>query len=189
MFYMQDEIKNKEIIDEEFVATDSEGVELSSKDKIKDLRDKLKKCEIESKEYLNGWQRAKADLVNARKRDEEEKREMMKYMTAKFVEELIPVLSSISIATGNKESWEKVDKNWRMGVEYIFTQLLNILKENGVEEFGKEGDEFDTNSYEAVENVASIESKQDGKVASVVSKGYKINGKIIKAAQVKVFKI
>lgn len=78
---------------------------------VKVLKEKLKKVEQEKQEYLVGWQRAKADLINARKRDEVDRLEFVKYANERLVEGLIPVLESFDLAIGNKESWEKVDKN------------------------------------------------------------------------------
>src|SRR3989338_4076705 len=85
---------------------------------VKKLREKLKICEQERQEYLSGWQRAKADLINARKRDEEGMRELAKFANEGLIVELIPVLDSFEMAMKNKEAWDKVEKNWRVGVEY-----------------------------------------------------------------------
>jgi molecular chaperone GrpE (heat shock protein) len=63
---------------------------------------------------FSGWQRAKADLLNARKRDEEEKKEYIKFANERMIEDLLPVLQSFDMAMGNKEAWEKADKNWRI---------------------------------------------------------------------------
>ena len=86
---------------------------------IKKLREKLKKAESEKQEYLTGWQRDKAEFINARKRDQEDKQSFIKFANENLVSELIPVMESFDMAMGNKEAWETVDKNWRIGVEYI----------------------------------------------------------------------
>jgi ferredoxin-NADP reductase len=65
---------------------------------VKKLKEKLAVCEKERQEYLDGWQRAKADLVNARKRDEEERREFVKFANEQLVGELLPVLESFEMA-------------------------------------------------------------------------------------------
>src|SRR3989344_1508768 len=84
--------------DEEFVAEDGEGHTASPKDIVKDLREKLKRAIEEKQEYLNGWQRAKADLINARKRDEEDKKNFAKYAKEGIVQDFIPVLESFDMA-------------------------------------------------------------------------------------------
>ena len=94
---------------------------------LKKLREKLKESEKKAEEYLTGWQKERAESVNLRKRLEEEKRDFAKFAKEDIATELIPVLDSFESAFKNKEVWEKVDKNWRMGVEYIHTQLLGVL--------------------------------------------------------------
>jgi molecular chaperone GrpE len=165
---------------------DSVVAEESAKEIIKTLKEKLKKAETEKLEYLTGWQRAKADLINARKRDEADRTEFMKYANEGLVGDLIPVLESFDMAIGNKESWEKVDKNWRVGVEYIYNQLKKVLGENGWKEVNPIGEKFDHNRDEAIEHVAVDDKKQDQVVIQVLQKGYSLNGKLLKAPRVKV---
>lgn len=163
---------------------DSVIAEESAEETIKRLRLKLKKASDEKQEYLSGWQRAKADFINARKRDEESQKEFIKYANESLIAELIPVLESFNMAMGNKDSWEKVDKNWRTGVEYIFNQLKKALEERGLVELNPVGDRFDPNRDEAVEHVLVEDEKQDHIVISVIQKGYSLNNKVIKAPKV-----
>lgn len=153
---------------------------------VKKLRAKLKECEKERKEYLDGWQRAKADLVNARKRDDEERRDFIKLANERLIEELIPTLESFGMAFANKEVWEKVDKNWRTGVEYIHSQLKKALEENGLAEIDPVGKKFDHSRDEAAEYVPVDDAKHDHMVISVVQKGYTLNGKVLRPPKVRV---
>ncbi len=165
---------------------DSVVAEENAAEIIKKLREKLKKAESEKTEYLTGWQRAKADFINARKRDEADRAEFMKYANEGLVGDLIPVLESFDMAISNKESWEKVDKNWRVGVEYIYNQLKKVLGENGWKEINPLGEVFDHNRDEAIEHVPVDDKKQDQMIIQVVQKGYSLNGKLLKAPRVKV---
>lgn len=153
---------------------------------VKVLKEKLKKAEQEKQEYLVGWQRAKADLINARKRDEADRLEFVKYANERLVEGLIPVLESFDLAIGNKESWEKVDKNWRVGVEYIYSQLKKVLNESGLEEVDPLGKAFDVNRDEASEYAPVTEEKDNHKIIAVVQKGYTLNGRVLRPPKVKV---
>ncbi|MES2436952.1 MAG: nucleotide exchange factor GrpE [Patescibacteria group bacterium] len=172
--------------DEEFIPEDGEGNTATSKDAVKDLREKLKKAIAEKQEYLDGWQRAKADFVNARKRDEEDKKEFVKFAKIGLIEELIPVLESFEMARANKAAWEAVDKNWRMGIEYIQTQFVKVLQDNGVTEVDPKGQKFDPMLHEAVSYDEVQDESQDHVITDVIQKGYTIAGKIIKAPRVKV---
>ena len=153
---------------------------------VKKLREKIKKLESEKQEYLTGWQKERADGVNFRKRLEEEKKEHAKFAKEDLSTELISVLDSFDSAFKNKEAWEKVDKNWRQGVEYIHSQLINILSNHGVSVVSPLGEKFDPQRDEAVENVPVENQKDEGKILEIVSAGYKLQDKIIRAPKVKV---
>ena len=88
------------------------------------------------------------------------------------------------MAFSNKESWESVSAEWRQGVEYIHSQLMNTLHSHGLAEINPEGKEFDPQKHEAVE---MIEGK-DNMVIEVIQKGYELNGKVVRVAKVKVGK-
>jgi molecular chaperone GrpE len=192
--------KNTENTDNEFIAEgdadmrresdesadESVVAEESMQETIKRLREKLKKAETDRTEYLTGWQRAKADLINARKRDEEDKREALKYATERVIVELIPVLESFDMAMSNKDAWEKADKNWRIGVEYIAQQLKKVLEDNGLTEINPIGKPFDILTHEATEHETVADASLAGKVTAVIQKGYSLNGKLIKPPKVKV---
>jgi molecular chaperone GrpE len=169
--------------DDEFVPEDGEG---NTEDTVKALREKLKKAIAEKQEYLDGWQRTKADFVNARKREEEARKEIVKFANEDLIMQLMPVLDSFTMAFSNKEAWEKVDKNWRIGVEYIYTQLLGVLNQNGLIEFDGKGEKFDPTKHIAVESISVKDQNQDHVVLEVLQKGYMLNGKIVRPANVKI---
>jgi len=160
---------------------DSVIAEENAIDTIKSLKEKLKKAIAEKQEYLNGWQKDKAEFLNARKRDQEAQKDFARFSNENLISELIPVLDSFSIAIGNKESWEKVDKNWRIGVEYIANQLVKTLGEFGLKEIDPIGQKFDPMRDEAIED-----GKDSDMVTTVVQKGYELNGKVLKAPKVKI---
>lgn len=165
---------------------DSVLADESSLETIKKLREKLKVVEAEKVEYLTGWQRAKADFINARKRDEEDKRAFAKRATEDLIVELVPVLQSFESAMANKEAWEKIDKNWRTGVEYIAGQLKKALVDHGLTEIDPIGKEFDPTRDEAMEHVSVTEENKNNIVLEVLQKGYELNGTVIRAPRVKV---
>jgi len=166
---------------------DSVIAEENATEAIKNLREKLKKVEAEKQEYLTGWQRSKADMVNARKRDEEERREFTKFANERLIEDLMPVLESFDMAMGNKEAWEKADKNWRIGVEYIYSQLKKALSDNGLEEIAPAaGEKFDHAKHEAASYEPVKDAAMDHVITGVIQKGYSLNGKVLKVPKVKV---
>lgn len=147
---------------------------------IAKLREKLKVCENEKQENLNGWQRAKADFVNFKKRSEEENRELVKFANGRLIEEIIPVLESFEMAFSNKKVWESLPEVWRKGVEYINNQLLSVLKGNGLEELVPlNGVKFDPSIHIAESSEETFDKEKDNVIIKTIKKGYALNGKII----------
>ena len=108
---------------EEFVDTDSEGNEKSAQAKIKELREKLKQSEKEKNEYLDGWQRAKADRINTDRQGLEDRKQIVEFANKRLLNDLVPVMDSFLMAMNNKEAWSAVDANWRIGVNYFQGQF------------------------------------------------------------------
>ncbi len=179
-----DKTSDNTYIDDVFFEEDE--VSGGAEEKIKSLKEKLRKCLAEKKEYLDGWQRTKADFLNSKKDEEKNKAEFVKFAKEGMIHELIPILDSFIMAFSNKEAWEKTDKNWRTGIEYIYSQLVTTLKASGLEELTPKEEPFDPFKHDCVETVDVQEEKADGIVVETVRNGYCLNGKIIRAAKVKV---
>ena len=165
---------------------DSVVAEESAAETIKKLREKLKVCEKERHEYLTGWQRAKADLINARKRDEADRLEFSKFANEQLIHDIIPVLEHYDVAKSHKESWEKIDKNWRVGIESIFNQLKKVLADSGLVEIDPLNEKFDHSKHEATAYEPVLDEKKDHHIIEVTQKGYSLNGKVLRPAKVKV---
>lgn len=168
-----------------FEETDEDG-ELSQRDLVKKLREKIKILESEKKEYLDLSQRTLADYANLKKETEENRKKDLKFATKSFIIELLPVLDSYDMARGNTEAWNKVDNNWRIGIEYIFNQLLSILEAEGVVRFGNKGDIFNPDIHESVELVKVDDESENDKILIVLQSGYKMGDQILRPARVKV---
>jgi molecular chaperone GrpE len=169
--------------DIEFEEANEEG-EVDARTTIKKLREKIKKLESEKQEYLDLSQRTRADYANFKKEVETNRVSERKFATKRFIEELLPVLDSYDMAQGNKEAWEKVDQNWRMGIEYIFGQLRTVLEGEGVTQFGKVGDTFDPHLHESMEQVAVENEGDNDKIVKILQNGYKMNDIVLRPARV-----
>jgi molecular chaperone GrpE len=175
-----------DIVVDDMVDIDDEGNEKGAQAKLKDLREKLKKAESEKLQAMTDLARAKADFINMRKQDEVRNQEFIKFAKEDLIGEIIPALDSFDMAFGNKEAWEKVDKNWRVGVEYIYSQLVGALGNHNLKQLNPIGEKFDPAIHEAVEFVPVIDEKKDHVIIEVIGKGYSLNSKVIKAPKVKV---
>jgi len=177
-----DNTKNETYIDDVVIED-----EISGADEIKKLRNKLNKCLEEKQEYLEGWQRTRADFVNSKKGDEKSRAEFKKYANEQLILDLLPALDSFDMAQANKEAWESVDKNWREGISYIHSQILSVLEQNGVTKIDPEGKEFDPKLHSSLEAVHTENKEEVGHIAEVMQSGYMLGDKVIRPAKVKVF--
>jgi len=157
--------------------------------KVKALKAELLQVKKEKTDILTELQKAKADFVNMRKRDENEKKDFVKFAKEGILSDFIPALDSFDMAFSNKDAWEKVPKEWRVGVEYIYNQLVGIFSQNGVEQIDPLGKIFDPQQHDALEMVPVEDKTDDHKIIAVVQKGYEMLGKTIRPAKVKVGKI
>ncbi len=172
----------------EFVDTDEMGDELKDKAKLKKLRDELKQAQTEARDHLTALQRARADYVNLKRELDETRDVTKKKTTERVVSEFLPVLDSFDMAMGNTDAWNAVDKNWRMGVEYIYSQLKTALENHGIESIDKTGVEFDPNLHEPIETKETDDASQDHTIERIIQKGYKMGDKVIRPARVVVWK-
>lgn len=151
------------------------------RDKIKKIKEKLVKCSEEKQEYLAGWQRAQADFINYRKRQEEQVGEWLKMAESGLIADLLPVLDALEAAIRNHGGGQ--DEG---GAEAIKKQLEEILKNHGIEEIKAVGEKFNPEFHEAIEQVEV--GGEEGIIAEEAQKGYLLNGKIIRTSKVKVSK-
>jgi molecular chaperone GrpE len=182
--------ENEDKTQEDDVVFESETDSDNAKDPaeiIKSLKEKLKHAQKEARENLEGWQRTKADYANARKEEEKSRSEFSKFAQEKLIRELIPALQSFHSAFGNKEAWEKVDLNWRMGVQYIYSQLVNVLEGAGLEFIEpQKGEKFDLVRHASVESVPVEKQEEDYTVQEVLQKGFLLHGRVVEPAKVRV---
>lgn len=183
--HIDDMHEDDDIIVEEEFSEDSRVGDKYDK-KIAALKDKLEKCQADKEEYLQGWQRAQADFVNYKKNNASVYAEAKSAALTEFVESLLPALDSFEMALGG--TFDESFKRWLTGFEYVHAQLKRVLEENGVTELNPIGQPFSPQEHEAVEEVPTSDEKQDHTVAHVILKGYKAGSRIIRAAQVKVYK-
>lgn len=154
--------------------------------KLKKIKKELEKCRKEKEEYLDGWQRSKADFVNFKKRTEEERQNNRKFANENLISYLIPTLDNFEAALKDHGEGEEI-KRWKTGFEHIYSQLKKVLESEGVMEMNPKNEKFNPNEHEAVEEVLTDDEKLDHKVAEVIMKGYKISSRILRAPQVKVW--
>lgn len=151
-------------------------------EKLKKLREELVKANLEKQEYLDGWQRAKADYVNVRKRAEEDRQTLVRSAAAGIVKALLPALDSFDHALEAKEA----SSAWADGIKNTHAQLMKALEAEGLRSFDPTGETFDPNWHEPVETLAVDTEEEENKVIKTHQRGYSLNGMIIRPARVAV---
>lgn len=155
-----------------------------------DIKKKLEECEKQKEEYLAGWQRSRADLLNYKREEMERISGLFKYGAEEMILKILLILDNFEIIENKLPEVLKKDENIK-GILQIKNQLLDFLKSYGVEEIKSVGEKFDPNLHEVVEEVAengSPQAKESGVIADEVQKGYKINGRLLRPAKVKINK-
>lgn len=184
-----EEVKNTEdfVDDVTFVDSTEDGEELPTKDVVGKLREDLKRARADKEEYLTGWQRSKADYVNLQKEMEQIKISGSILAREKMFKNFLPALDSFDMAFSNKQAWEAVDKNWRVGIEYIHQQFMTSLEQSGIEKIDKVGVPFDPNLHQSIESVPTDDQSKDHTIEKVIQTGYKLGDRIIRPARVNIF--
>ncbi|OGI92407.1 nucleotide exchange factor GrpE [Candidatus Nomurabacteria bacterium RIFCSPLOWO2_01_FULL_46_18] len=175
--------EENDIVEFEF----NEDGEEDLKKTLKKLRADLKACKKEKEEFLTGWQKERADFINYKKEEDNRKALFSEAMRERILTRFLSVLDSFAMAFANKDAWEKVDPNWRRGIEHIHSQLDAVFEEYGVKPVGEVGETFDPNIHQSIDLVSSTQKELDHKIAEVVQKGYKLGERILRPARVNVY--
>ncbi|WP_139193068.1 nucleotide exchange factor GrpE [Anaerobacillus alkalilacustris] len=157
---------------------DEEDVNLSEEElRIQDL-------ETQVKDLNDRLLRVQADYDNFRRRTRQEKEAAAKYRSQSLLEELIPAIDNFDRALGvNAESDEA--KSIQQGMEMVYRQLTEALKNEGLEVIEAVGQDFDPHYHQAVMQVES-EDYQPNVVVEELQKGYKLKDRVIRPSMVKV---
>ena len=142
------------------------------------------------KSYLEEWQKARAELINYKKEEEERIMAVVQFSNERIIKELIAVLDSFDLAIQSLENDNQSDDKdkYLKGIYLIKNQLEDIMKKEGLEEIKVELNK--TPDLSSQEIVAEIDNPQltPGTVSEIFQKGYKFRGKLIRPVRVAIVK-
>ncbi|MEK9166505.1 MAG: nucleotide exchange factor GrpE [Patescibacteria group bacterium] len=165
-------------VEEETIELDEEVVEdEGAKDRLKKTRREPEACRKEKEEYLAGWQRAKADMINARKDEEKAREVVVKFAEERLLEALFPLADSLEQA---------IKAGGGKGFENIYKQLRSIFASHGVTQVESLGRKFDPARHEALMLEEVDEEEKDDEIVEELSPGYEMHGRVLRPARVKV---
>ena len=163
--------------------------EINQENTQEDLAQQLENVRFLAEERLNQLKYLQADFDNYRKRQDESKRQLKDFILEDIALQILPVVDNFEMSLSHIPEDQKTGA-WVQGILHIQRQLETVLKDNGISEIEtKEGDEFDPEFHEAIShethNIEHETKKNiENKIAKIVSKGYKIGDKIIRAVKV-----
>ena len=162
------------------LAPEDEGAADRADEKVKKLREEIAALRKEKQEYMDGWQRAKADYVNALRRFEEEKKHERSHGVVTAIEALLPAFGALERAKAHGE----VPK----GFAGIAKQLESAFAALKLEPVGETGDAFDPAMHEALGIDETDASEKDETVSAVLEKGWRMGEKLIRPAKVRIYR-
>jgi molecular chaperone GrpE len=160
--------------------------ELSAEELNEQLKAELAEAQALANEYLDGWQRQRAEFANYKKRIDRNNDDSRKRIAGEILTRYLPIVDDLERALENRPSKGDV-ANWAEGIELVYQKLKTILESEEVETIPAEGLPFDPNFHEALTFEENNKSKE-GYVIEVVQKGYKIGDRVLRPALVRVAK-
>ena len=160
---------------------DGEEIQESAQAETAALEKELEETRAQRDEYLDLVQRKQAEFANYRRRTESVRQEAYDDGRRDAIEKLLPVVDNLERAldAAGEES------ALRSGVEMVLRQTLETLTKMGVETIDPMGQPFDAELHNAVMQ-GSAEEGEPGTVCQVLQKGYRLGGRVIRHAMVKV---
>jgi molecular chaperone GrpE len=144
----------------------------------------LAKLEGERAELFDTLRRVQADFENYRKRVLREQTTLVERATERLVEDLLPVLDSFDGALGSLGAADTAEQEkLRDGVQGIHSQLVAVLQKAGLERIEADGALFDPNEHEAV---MQDDGAGEPHVAETMRSGYRLKGRVVRPAMVRV---
>ena len=156
--------------------------------KLKEKEAEIEKLKKELEESVKKVQYAQAELVNYRKRKDDEVASYKKYCNQDLITELIPIVDNFerAISLDDNNLTDELSK-FLHGFKMMYASLTEVLRKFGVEEISRAGEVFDSNLEEAL-MTDNIDSVDDDIVTEVLLKGYKLKDRVIRPASVKINK-
>ncbi|MBD3203314.1 nucleotide exchange factor GrpE [Candidatus Woesearchaeota archaeon] len=157
-----------------------EQEEPKSHDQIDKLKKELEEKQKKIEELTDTLKRVQAEFINYKNRTEKENVNFKEYAKVDLLKNLLPLLDSFELALKQKEKKE----DFIEGMELIYAQFINILKQEGVEPIDTEGKKFDPYKHEVL-----LKSKSDMESETIIEelqKGYLFKGKVLRHSKVKI---
>lgn len=181
---LQDAIKASQEIEDvsKQVKEDVRVEDKKTSSEVKDLEFQLEKLRADFDVKENQFKRLASDFENFRRRQAQEKEDLLKFGMEKLITDLLPVVDNFERALASAKNAPDVS-TVISGIEMIQKQLLVIMEKNGVEGIESLDKPFDPKFHEAVQQMVNAE-KPDQTVLHELQKGYLLSGRVIRPSMV-----
>jgi molecular chaperone GrpE len=153
---------------------------------IEDIKKELEECKVQKDQYLASWQRERADFLNHKKEEMERMGEIIGFAKEELVLGLLPIMDNFDLIEKNLPENLKIDNHVK-GILQVKKQFADFLKKLGVEEIKSTDEKFNPQFHEIIEEI-EVKDKERGTIVEEIQKGYKIQGRLLRPARVKVVK-
>lgn len=159
------------------------------KETIDTLQKENEKLQQENVDNTNKVKYVQAELINYRRRKDDEVAQKEKYCNQDLICDLLPVLDNFerAIKLDDNDLTDELSK-FLSGFKMMYSDLNNILTKYDVTEINRVGEEFDPSLEQAL-LTDKVSDKKDDEILEVLLKGYKLKDRVIRPATVKINKI
>lgn len=164
---------------------ETEAVVVETQDlDMEELQADLAEWKAKAEEYLDGWQRARAEFANYKKRVDREQAQTYQNAAANVIKKFLDIADDLDLALRNRPDSED-GLAWAAGIELVYRKLLTALESQGVTRMQAEGDFFDPNLHEAISSEDNPDY-ESGEIIEVIKHGYQQGDRIVRPALVRV---
>ena len=174
---------------EEFEKLENDKAEVHEEEQVDELETlnlELENTREKADEYLDGWQRSRAEFANFKKRVEKEQAQVYQNAAGSIIKKYLDVLDDLERALQNRPE-EGDGAHWAEGIDLIYRKFLTILECEGITRMDTEGMFFDPTLHEAVTSEED-EQFESGQIIEVLQQGYKLGDRVLRPAKVRVAK-
>ncbi len=182
---LNDNLPSDDVVDADVREID-DSLESSGTSEEESLEEQVKRLHTEADEYLDGWQRARAEFANFKKRTQRENEHTRERIAGEIITHFLGVKDDIERALSRVPETDDFQE-WVLGIELIHQKLQALFDAEGVELIDAEGERFDPNFHEAV-SFEESDDHEEGVIIDITQPGYKIGERVLRPAMVRVAK-
>ncbi len=168
--------------EERIAALDTSGASLRAE--VEQLSAELEAAEQRAAQAEAGWQRARADYANLKRRSEEASAELAGQASDRLMIRVLDLADDFDLAVEHVPE-EAKGSPWVEGIAAIDRKLRGLLEAEGIEAMGGEGEPFDPQTQQAI-SYEDTEDVPDGTVIKILQRGFTIRDRVLRPALVAV---